>query len=883
MASDRTPVDFARLAAALLERAEYFVSQWLPAGHREGHEWVEASTAKGGMGDSLKANLVTGRWSHFSAQEQGGDLVSLYAYLHNLNNGQAARELMRELGWVRPSAGEAVQTPARAAAGGDGRPDPPPEDGAAPARPGRKKGESKWRAVVPVPPHAPRPEFVFGYRDRSKPGEPWVELQATRTWEYRFEGALLGYVARFEREDSDGKLVKDTVARTWCEDTSDGRGTQRWHWKQWEAPRPLYVPATLLSGDLQLPVVVVEGEKCAEAGHQLLGHEFDFVSWPGGAKAWAKASWGWLMGRTVYLWPDCDAQHVALTRAEREQGLDPKAKPLLPAAKQPGMAAMVAIGSQLMADHGCTVLLCQIPAPGEVAEGWDIADAIAQGWTADQVRGFIRRALEFVPPDDTARAKAGRSTPTLAGAAPGEDAEGEGEPDRSWRRFLISSGTGAIKPVRENVVLALDGMDHAKLGRIEGLPEASALIAFNDFTNDVEKRRATPWGTAAGVWEEQDELEMGNWLAREHWLPSMPRGTLEEAVTMVAKRHRFHPVRERFEGLRGAWDREPRLHRWLRQCCLPEDEIDERLQAYLEKVGAWLLMAICARVMRPGCKFDYMVIFEGKQGLGKSTLASVLGLGYFADTGLVLGDKDSYQNIQGVLVYEWGELDAMSKSEVTKVKQFVSSQKDRFRASFDRRPKDYPRQVVFIGTTNEGRYLIDQTGNRRFWPVPVHRHVDIGWLQQHLEQLFAEALARLDAGERFYPTPAEQRELFDPQQGQRQVENAIEAAIRRYLYDESQHISANGVNGALVSEVTVSGVLSSIGISVDKQTAVIVRQASASLRQLGWTLHRSGKAERPWVYRRPPGAPAAHGASESSTGEPTQALATTGGDDDPPF
>jgi hypothetical protein len=105
-------------------------------------------------------------------------------------------------------------------------------------------------------------------------------------------------------------------------DESDSRRTCRWHWKQWDAPRPLYVPATLLSAfdhdNVPLPVVLVEGEKCALAGHRLLGHEFDFVTWPGGSNAWAKAAWGWLMGRTVYLWPDADAKRARLSPQERK-------------------------------------------------------------------------------------------------------------------------------------------------------------------------------------------------------------------------------------------------------------------------------------------------------------------------------------------------------------------------------------------------------------------------------------------------------------------------------------------------------------------------------------------------------------------------------------
>ena len=839
-------IDFGGLAAALLDRVESLLQEWLPQGAERNQRWY-VGDFDGSPGESANVNMRTGQWIDNAApnEEKGNDLISLYARLHNLSNGKAARDLIDRYGWgktyVRGDA-KAVQTPARAAVDDSGAAEQAEASAPTAARP---KKSPKWKPVVPVPKFAPPPVFKHSFKD-SKQGGIWVELEAVRSWAYEFEGQLYGHVARFERVDSKGEISKETIPFTWCENLERNRGTQQWHSKTWDEPRPLYVPATLLSADLSLPVVIVEGEKCAEAGHKLLGHEFDFVSWPGGCKTWAMAAWGWIMGRTVILWPDCDAQRKRMTKADRDAGVDPKTKPLLEANEQPGMVAMVNIGTKLQADQGCSVSICNIPKPGAVSDGWDIADAIAQGWEADTVRAFIRGAVAFVSPNDEARAKV--ATHASAGASE-DDTSG-------WRSRLIAGGNGVFKPVRENVVLAIDGTRLPNGRWLPGIPEAAGIIAYNEFTNDVVKLKATPWGTPAGVWEEIDELELGNWLSREHWLPPMSRQTLEEAVKMIAFRHRYHPARERLEGLRDTWDKTKRLDTWLARCCRKDgvgDPADPQ-QQYLARVGTWLVMAIVARVMRPGCKFDYMMILEGGQGLGKSTLSRKLGLDWFADTGLVLGDKDSYQNLQGVLVYEWGELDSLTRSEVTKVKQFISSQKDRFRASFDRRPKDYPRQVVFIGTTNESHYLSDPTGNRRFWPVRVTRFIDLDWLDANLDQLFAEALSYFDAGERYHPTQGEQRNLFDGQQLERTVENALESAIRRYLYDEDQRVSPYGQNGSLVKEITLADLLTSFGISVDKQTPVLTKQASAALGRLGWERGRAsgkGGAARPWVYRRP--------------------------------
>lgn len=837
-------VNFVELAGALLQRADTLVPQWLPGGKVSGTEYVCADLT-GGKGSSCSVNLATGAWGDFANDDAGGDLISLYAAIHGLNQGKAARQLMHDMGWQRSAA--SISTSSQ-------RQEPPivpSEEGDPEGKPPEKR-RTMWRSITPVPATAPSPVFRHFHH-----GVP------STTWDYILDGALYGHLCRFDKEDG----RKEILPFTWCVDDSDDRGLCRWHWKQFEEPRPLYVPATTLAADARLvPVVLVEGEKCAMAGFKLLGHEYDFVSWPGGGKAWAKADWSWLKGRVVYLWPDSDSKRERLTSQEAKAGMDPEVKPFLPAHKQPGLACMVHIGSLLAASQECQVLICPIPEPGAISDGWDIADAIQQGWGPEEVRAFIRGARPFIAPDDAARAAARQlngATDASAGASRGSFDNGAPPDLTAWRERLLTTEKGAIKAVRENVVLALDGVD---LGddqpRLKGIPEAQGVIAYNEFTNDVMKLRAPPWKTGDGVWSEVDELLMGEWLTRRHYLPSMPRGTLDEAVRMVAHRHQFHPVRTYLRALK--WDGQKRLNTWLRRAVLEEDAYDHRdpLQRYMSRAGAWFLMGMCARVMKPGAKFDYMLILEGAQGQRKSTLFNVLGGDYFADTGLVLGDKDSYQQLQGRWVYEFGELDSFGKADVTKIKSFIASRSDYFRASFDKRARDYPRQVVFGGSTNEDHYLTDSTGNRRFWPIRVTRLIDIDWVSENRDQLFAEALTRFEAGERFHPTADEERELFEPQQRQRSVENAIEAAIARWLCVDPI--------GTLTQQTSIVELLSKIGIGVEKlgPGRFHEKQAAAALRRLGWLeCGRESKPPRPRLYGRP--AAAEEAADSGSDPSPT--------------
>ena len=217
--------------------------------------------------------------------------------------------------------------------------------------------------------------------------------------------------------------------------------------------------------------------------------------------------------------------------------------------------------------------------------------------------------------------------------------------------------------------------------------------------------------------------------------------TAGQAVQSVAREHPFHPIRDYLNSL--TWDGTGRISDWLTLYLGAEPSDLARA------IGAKWLIGAVARVFQPGRKNDTCLILEGQQGTLKSTALRTLASPWFADEIADLGSKDAALQLQGMWLIELAELDAMSRSEVARVKAFMSRQTDRFRPPFGRRPIEVPRGCVFAGTTNHGTYLKDETGARRFWPVLCGR-INIDDLGRDRDQLWAEAVHRYCAGENWW-------------------------------------------------------------------------------------------------------------------------------------
>ena len=267
-----------------------------------------------------------------------------------------------------------------------------------------------------------------------------------------------------------------------------------------------------------------------------------------------------------------------------------------------------------------------------------------------------------------------------------------------WKKKLRFTDKGAIASTIENVAVILRG-DPALVG----------CVGFNEMTHSIVVRRPLPWraGAAERLWTDADDAGLRHYLERVYGISAKDK--IFDGLNVVAEANRFHPVRDYLDSC--TWDGVTRLETLL------IDYLGAADSPYTRAVTRKALVAAVTRIYRPGCKFDYMLTLRGRQGLGKSALIAKLGGEWFSDSFTTMQGKDAYEQALGVWLVEVGELAGMRKAEAEIIKQYISKQTDRFRPAYGRRIQEFPRQCIFIGTTNEATFLRDSTGNRRFWVV----------------------------------------------------------------------------------------------------------------------------------------------------------------------
>lgn len=393
-----------------------------------------------------------------------------------------------------------------------------------------------------------------------------------------------------------------------------------------------------------------------------------------------------------------------------------------------------------------------------------------------------------------------------------------------WREELIrskptpSNKQGTVYPILANAISALR---HA--------PAWKGVLAFNEFDLTPVALRAVPWETTPSgrSWTDQEDRLTADWLQRNGILVDV--NIAAQAVQTVARDRSFHPVRQYLESLK--WDGVERLDRWLSIYVGAEDT------DYTRAVGARWLVSAVARVYRPGEKAECCLILEGPQGIKKSTTLKTLGGPYFTDELADLGSKDCAMQTRGVWIIELSELDTLSRSEVSRIKTFMSRTTDRFRPPYGKRLIESPRQCIFAGTINHSTYLRDETGARRFWPV-VCGAIEIDRLSRDRDQLWAEAKARFDQGGIWWLETAAL------------IAAAAQEQANRFESDPWEELIAPWVENR-----TSASVSETLSCCLDKPraqwTQVDKNRVARCFRALGWERYRERQSARlEWRYRR---------------------------------
>ena len=586
-------------------------------------------------------------------------------------------------------------------------------------------------------------------------------------------GRLMGYVMRYET--GEGKKLTPQV--TWCVNRTTGEA----RWCSVGMPAPRYpLGCELLASMSAAPVLVVEGEKARHAAARMMPRHV-VLTWAGGTNAIDKTDWSCLAGRRVVLWPDAD---------------------------EPGVQAMHDIAGRL---SGCELHWID---PEGLDRGTDAADIGEEvGWDTERLRAWAKpRLSSYRAPD----AEPVPAEPPVPG--PSESVAGElttASMITQWERLgLTLNGHGIPDANLDNTCRILNSH-----------PETRGRIWYDAFL----QRILTDWPNGETVeWSDTHDAIATLWMQRSLGIKKSATQTVAQAVTVTAMASSRNEVTDWLGGL--TWDGVPRLD------VLMHRGFGVNRNPYNEAVGRCWLISMVARALDPGCKVDTMPVFEGGQGMRKSTaMQALVGKRWFTEASESPTSKDFYQSLQGKLLVEIAELDSFSRAEVNTIKRVITCQVDRYRAPYGRRAEDHPRMCVFSGTTNRDDWNRDETGARRFWPISCV-DLDIDWITDNRTQLFAEAVAQYRAGRSWWDVPAEDAKR---EQEARRAADEWEELIREWLLGRDECTVADIMEHALKIETA----------KWDKPTQMRV---ATCLRAIEWervTAWRGGRGVKLWQRR----------------------------------
>jgi len=374
--------------------------------------------------------------------------------------------------------------------------------------------------------------------------------------------------------------------------------------------------------------------------------------------------------------------------------------------------------------------------------------------------------IDFAQKDKAVMITLGRDNLEKARDEFSDGFEPEEEDSDSWLGRLQRNKHGTVLSEAPNVKLIL-----------QNDPGLKGKFGYDDFAYRMTVLGDLPWRSIerGQYWADNDDACLRNYLSTVYGIKGL--SLIHDGMAEIAEQNAFHPVVEYLDSL--VWDGQARVDTLFIDYLGAEDT------AYSRSVARKALAAAVKRVMEPGCKFDYMPVLVGAQGIGKSAFIGKLGRRWFSDTLDSVQGKDAYEQLQGVWLMEMGELSATKKADIEAIKLFITKQQDQFRQAYGRRSSIFPRQCVFFGTTNDSEFLRDRTGNRRFWPIPVGQQPiqKDQWTElteQEVNQIWAEAVFNYQMGESVYPDEVMAQEAREMQELHME-DSTLSGIVEEYL------------------------------------------------------------------------------------------------------
>ena len=406
-------------------------------------------------------------------------------------------------------------------------------------------------------------------------------------------------------------------------------------------------------------------------------------------------------------------------------------------------------------------------------------------------------------------------------------------PTWAWHAKLARANNGSLK----SCVFNLDTI-------LQNHETWAGAFALDEFANQINRTLPVPYNRKPGIVTTIDGMEISSWMGNPANYGLVVSGDMAmNVIELVASRNRYNPVVDYLDSL--TWDGEERVPYML------ADFFGTAKNDYTAAVSlSWLISAV-ARVRKPGCKVDTMVILEGEQGVRKSTaIRDLCGEAWFAEATESPQNKDFFQGLPGRWFMEIGEMESFNKADLSRIKLIMSSQVDHYRPTYGRYVLPFPRQCIFVGTTNEFTYLKDDSGARRFLPVRT-TSIDADALREARDQLWAEADVRFGRGEKWWEFP----ESTVEEQDARYDEDVWRVPIYRWLYGEfpkekyPEYYYPIETGAPLKKTILFDVMRYALGFDVSRMPKHEKNRVAKVMRKLGWEQSGTMNRARAWQMR----------------------------------